>query len=84
VNKFPKSYVPESTEWKGLMAITTNKLEEVKPVVLPTVIETVPDNVQEKEGKIIVAATYILFLTWLDNLLTKIRLKINWKCPDSK
>jgi hypothetical protein len=84
VNKFPKTYVPDSGEWKGLMAITTNKLEEPAPVVLPTANEPTPAAVEEKKGNMIIAAFYILLLTTLDNLLTKIRLQIKWKCPEAK
>lgn len=84
VNKFPKTYVPDSGEWKGLMAITTNKLEEPQSVVLPTPTEPTPGAVEEKKANMVITAGYILLLTWLDNLLTKIRLQIKWKCSETK
>lgn len=83
-NKFPKSYVPESSEWKGFLTIMTTTPEEPAPVLLPpTTIET-PSAVEEKKPKLAISAVYVLLLLALDSILTKIRLAIKFRCPERK
>jgi hypothetical protein len=83
-NKIPKSYVPNSSEWKGFLAITqTTKPENyVLPDTKPT--EETPSAVEEKKVKRAIPALYMILLLALDSILTKIRLAVKYQTPEAK
>jgi hypothetical protein len=83
-NKFPKAYVPNSSEWKGFLEIMTTT-QEVPQAATPTpTAEETPAAVEEKKPKLEIASLYLVLLLALDSILTKIRLAIKFRCPEAK
>ena len=80
--KFPKSYIPDSGEWKGFKAITQDKMAIIPEKVEVALPGETPAAKEEKKGRLMVLQTYISLLGILDALLTKIRVATKYRCPD--
>jgi hypothetical protein len=70
---FPRSYIPDSTEWKGFKAVFTDQ-QQVYPAPNVVLQVTSPEPVKEEENKRqLMIAIFALFIGYLDKLVTKIR-----------